>query len=83
VTATPTGVWVSQQARNLLMDLDERIEQGKFLLRDRDAKFTDTFDAVFASEDIRILLIPCGRHVRTRSPSDGSGRSVVSCWTGC
>lgn len=40
------------------MDLDERIRQGKFLLRDRDAKFTDTFDAVFASEGIRILLIP-------------------------
>src|SRR5829696_8131167 len=58
VTATPTGVWVSQQARNLLMDLDERIGQGKFLLRDRDVKFTDTFDAVFASEGIRILLIP-------------------------
>src|SRR5829696_9415471 len=58
VTATPTGVWVSQQARNLLMALDERIGQGKFLLRDRDVKFTDTFDAVFASEGIRILLIP-------------------------
>jgi transposase InsO family protein len=58
VTATPTGVWVSQQARNQLMDLDKRIGQGKFLLRDRDAKFTDTFDAVFASEGIRILLIP-------------------------
>jgi putative transposase len=40
------------------MDLDERIGQGKFLLRDRDVKFTDTFDAVFASEGIRILLIP-------------------------
>jgi putative transposase len=57
VTATPTGVWVSQQARNLLMDLDERIGQGKFPLRDRDVKFTDTFDAIFASEGIRILLI--------------------------
>jgi transposase InsO family protein len=58
VTATPTGVWVSQQARNLLMDRDERIGQVRFLIRDRDAKFTDTFDAVFASEGARILLIP-------------------------
>jgi putative transposase len=58
VTATPTGVWVSQQARNLLMDLDERTGQFKFLIRDRDAKFTDTFDGVFAFEGIRILLIP-------------------------
>jgi hypothetical protein len=58
VTATPTGVWVSQQARNLLMDLDERIGQFKFLIRDRHTKFTDTFDAVFAFEGIRILLIP-------------------------
>ena len=49
---------VSQPARNLLMDLDERIGQFKFLIRDRDAKFTDTFDAVFASEGIQILLIP-------------------------
>jgi putative transposase len=49
---------VAQQARNLLMDLTGRVEQFKFLIRDRDAKFTDAFDAVFASEGIRILLMP-------------------------
>ena len=60
VTANPTGQWVAQHARNLLMDLADRTEQVKFkfLIRDRDTKFTDAFDAVFASEGIRILRIP-------------------------
>src|SRR6266508_6542895 len=40
------------------MDLAERIEQGRFLLRDRDTKFTDTFDAIFASQGIRMLRTP-------------------------
>lgn len=44
--------------RNLLMDLADRIEQFRFLLRDRDAKFTDTFAAILASEGIRILRTP-------------------------
>jgi putative transposase len=58
VTANPSGAWVAQQARNLLMDLGERVAAFQFLIRDRDAKFTDVFDAVFTSEGIRILRTP-------------------------
>lgn len=58
VTANPSGAWIAQQARNLLMDLGERVAAFQFLIRDRDAKFTDVFDAVFTSECSRILRTP-------------------------
>ena len=58
ITANPSGAWVAQQARNLLMDLGDCAATFKFLIRDRDSKFTSVFDAVFTSEGIRILRTP-------------------------
>ncbi|MFE6160606.1 integrase core domain-containing protein [Streptomyces sp. NPDC056486] len=58
VTANPTDAWVTQQARNLLPILGEDAGRSRCLIRDRDAKFTDAFDAVLASETIQVLLTP-------------------------
>jgi putative transposase len=58
VTANPTGEPVAQQARTLLMDLADRIEQFRFLVRDRDATFTDSFAAILASQGSGILRTP-------------------------
>ncbi|RZU76077.1 integrase-like protein [Micromonospora kangleipakensis] len=58
VTAHPTGAWVAQQARNPLMSLDQRADGLRFLLRDRDTKFTTAFDTVFTAAGIDVLRTP-------------------------
>ncbi len=70
ITAHPTGPWVTKRAREHV----ERFRGSRFLIRDRDAKFTAAFDAVFASEGIDVIRTPvqapnadaiCERVVRT------------------
>jgi putative transposase len=57
-TANPTGAWVTQQARQFAWTLQERRSSFRFLIRDRDSKFTRAFDSVFASEGIKIIKTP-------------------------
>jgi putative transposase len=58
ITANPSGAWVAQQARNLLMDLGDRVASFTFLIQDRDTKVHQRLDSVFTSEGIRILRTP-------------------------
>jgi putative transposase len=57
-TANPTGAWVTQQARQFAWTLQGRRSSFRFLIRDRDSKFTRAFDSVFASEGIKIIKTP-------------------------
>jgi transposase InsO family protein len=58
VTANPDGAWTTQGARNFLMDLGERAQDFKVLLRDRGGQFTDAFDAVLAGAGIEVVRTP-------------------------
>jgi hypothetical protein len=85
VSANPDGPWVTQQARNLVMDLAEDSDlRVRFLLRDRDAKYCRGFDAVFSTEGIRgrthAVPNPTGQRPRRatdRKPAAGGPRSRV------
>jgi len=79
ITAHPTGEWVSQQARNLLMTFEDHADGLKFLIRDRDAKFTTAFDAVFTAIGVRIIKTP----VRAPWASAIAERWIASARHGC
>jgi putative transposase len=70
----PTGAWPAQQARNLLMTLDDRQRPLRFLIHDRDAKFSSGFDHVFESEGIAVIRIP----VQAPNPNAHAERWVGS-----
>jgi putative transposase len=57
-TAHPAGSWTAQQARNLLMDLGDRAARYKFVIRDRDSKYTMAFDEIFAGNGTRVIKTP-------------------------
>ncbi len=57
-TTNPDGPWTTQQARNVLMDLDDRADDFRFLVRDRAGQFTAAFDAVMADAGIEVVKIP-------------------------
>ncbi len=58
ITANPTGEWATQQARNMIETFVERTEPIRFLIHDRDSKFTAAFDEVFRTEGIRTIRTP-------------------------
>ena len=75
VTLHPTGEWTSQQARNLIMDLDEQAHRDKFMIRDRGPDFTAAFDAVLAGAGIRAVLC----NVRTPRMNAIAGGWIGGC----
>ena len=81
VTANPTGTWTTQQARNITIKLTETGRAFRFLIRDRDSRFTAAFDAVFAAESIEVLRCQSGRPERTCSRSAGWAPHAGSCST--
>jgi len=82
VTPRPVGEWVAQQARNLLVDLGERVTRCQFLIRDRDTKFSAVFDAVLPPRASRCSPRRCGRRGPMPTPSGGWAPFGVSCSTG-
>jgi putative transposase len=83
ITAHPTGPWTTQQARNLLMDLGVRAGQFRFLIRDRDSKFTAAFDNAFSGDGARVITTPVRSPRAIPLRSGMSERYVANASTTC
>ena len=75
-TANPDATWVTQQARNLAREWPDAESPVRFLVRDRDSKFTGAFDEVFRSEAVRVLRTP----IRAPRANAYSRASSISRW---
>jgi putative transposase len=58
ITSKPDGAWMLQQARNLLIELDDHDRQVRFLIDDRDAKFPRAFDALLEGDGVKVIQTP-------------------------
>jgi transposase len=75
VTPNPDSAWVTQQARNLAVG--ERLHGVRFLIRDRDSKYSRSFDEVFRTEGVKVVDAdpgPEGERVRRAMGAHGPGR---------
>jgi putative transposase len=82
VTANPNRDWVSQQARNLCWQLEERESQAKYLICDNDKKFPFAFDGVLAGEGVSVIRNLYKLRRPTPTPSVGWAALDVSAWIG-
>lgn len=82
-TTNPDGRWTTQQVRNLVVDLGDRITEFRFLVRDRAGQFTASFDAVLADVGIRVVRILLVVRGRTVSPKGSYARSEPNSPTAC
>jgi putative transposase len=80
-TRNPDAAWMTQQARNLLMDLVDRGGLPRFLIHDRDTKFSRAFDTIFASQAMDIVRTRSSRPTLMPSRNAGSGACAGSAST--
>ena len=82
ITANPTGEWATQQARNIIETFVDRAEPIRFLIHDRDSKFTAAFDEVFRSEGIRAIRTPVRAPRANAFTNGGSAPYAANASTG-